>query len=95
VADELKSHGAGPEPRKKAPDDAGALLARSNLESPLPGKRAPEGLVRKIHMIGPAVERTKIVAAEIIIDVLQPTEKISGECVLDTRRRPKNRQELR
>jgi hypothetical protein len=34
-------------------------------------------------MIGPAVERAKIVAAEIIIDVLQPTEKISGECVLD------------
>jgi hypothetical protein len=51
------------------------------VKSELPGERASERLTGQAHAISAAVGGYVSLAAEIVVNVLQPTQKISGEGV--------------
>src|ERR1041385_4936277 len=62
----------------------GQKIARPHTAgSELPGERAPYRLRRQIHAIGSAVAPGKAFAAEVVVDILHPSEKVLRECILD------------
>jgi hypothetical protein len=52
-----------------------------NVNSELPGECAPQRLACEVHAIHTAIDSNEIVASKVVIDILQATEKILGECV--------------
>jgi len=62
-----------------------SFAPRANLVNllKLPGQRAPQRLAGQADAINTAVGSKVIFAPEVVVDILQPAEKISVECVLN------------
>ena len=51
--------------------------------SKFPGEGASQRLAGQPHTIRAAIDSSVVLAAKIVVDILQPAEQILGECVLD------------
>src|SRR5450755_438777 len=70
-------------PHKKPRTMPGLSRSRNcqTTKSELPGEHAAQRLAREVHAIDAAVGSNVGFASEIIVDILQSAQKISGECV--------------